>query len=145
MWNAFVETLMGEPPEQAADGEPPFELTEETVPLLPEEDAEPYLEALREVIDPELGVNILDLGLVYGLDITGETIEAAVTATTPACPMSGMIVEDVDRALAGADRRDRPVEVYLVWEPAWSPERMTDRGHARLDGADLDAARRDRE
>ena len=119
-------------PDIAAEGDAPFELTVEDVPA-EETDANAHLlEVLREVIDPELGINIVDIGLVYALRVDDETIEVAVTATTPACPMSGAILRDVEGALQEADGQGRAVEVYLVWEPAWDPDFMSEAAEERL-------------
>ena len=83
------------------------------------------LEALREVIDPELGLNVVDLGLVYGLDIENSHVRLQLTMTTPACPLGEQIVTDAeDRLLAVEGVND--VRVDLVWEPPWSPERMSE-------------------
>lgn len=82
------------------------------------------LEALRDVIDPEVGLNIVDLGLVYGLDLEGANIHARLTMTTPACPLGEQIVRDAEdrlRAVEGVGE----VSVELVWEPLWTPERMS--------------------
>lgn len=82
------------------------------------------MSALREVIDPEIGLNIVDLGLVYGLELAGTNVHARITMTTPACPLGEQIVRDAEehlRAVPGAGE----VRVELVWEPAWGPERMS--------------------
>ena len=82
------------------------------------------LETLRDVIDPEVGLNIVDLGLVYGVDAVGGGLQVQLTMTTPACPLGDEIVRDAEarlRALPGV----RAVTVELVWEPAWGPERMS--------------------
>lgn len=84
-------------------------------------------EALRQVIDPELGCNIVDLGLVYSLDIDGSRAVVGMTLTMPGCPVQESLIEGVQAAL-----RDlcgiEDVEVYLVWEPRWNPAMMTERG-----------------
>lgn len=80
--------------------------------------------ALKQVIDPEIGINILDLGLVYGIEQTAERITLRVTMTTPTCPLGEHITEEIEGAL----RRiapERRIAVDLVWEPAWSPEIMS--------------------
>ena len=83
------------------------------------------LEALRGVIDPELGLNVVDLGLVYGLEIKDGHVRLQLTMTTPACPLGEQIVRDAeDRVFALEGVND--VNVDLVWEPPWSPERMSD-------------------
>jgi metal-sulfur cluster biosynthetic enzyme len=78
------------------------------------------------VIDPEVGINIVDLGLVYGVDVDEDRVRIALTMTTPSCPLGEYItgeVEGVLRRIAGARSA---VEVVLVWEPPWEPRMMTD-------------------
>ena len=80
--------------------------------------------ALMDVIDPELGVNVVDLGLVYGIDVEGDRVTVRLTMTTPACPLGESIaLEATERLQAVPGVRD--VNVQLVWDPPWSPERMT--------------------
>ncbi|MCC7151025.1 MAG: metal-sulfur cluster assembly factor [Rubrivivax sp.] len=82
------------------------------------------LEALKDVFDPELGYNIVDLGLVYGVDIDGSTAKVTMTLTTPGCPASDVIQGGVEQRLldvAGIGR----VDIDLVWEPAWGPHAMS--------------------
>lgn len=81
--------------------------------------------ALREVIDPELGVDIVSLGLVYGLEVTDRTAQVVMTTTTPACPLGGYLSDEVERVLLGTRSVDR-VEIDLIHEPAWSAEMMND-------------------
>jgi metal-sulfur cluster biosynthetic enzyme len=92
-------------------------------------DEEAVREALRAVIDPEAGMNIVDLGLVYGIDASAEGVTVRMTMTSAACPMAEMIVDEVHAALEGALPRGTPVEVEMVWDPPWTPERMS--GFAR--------------
>ncbi len=86
-------------------------------------------QALREVIDPEAGMNIVDLGLVYGIEVSAQGVKVQMTMTSAACPMAGMIVDQVHAALDGALPRETPVEVEMVWHPPWTPDRMS--GFAR--------------
>lgn len=81
-------------------------------------------EALRDVIDPELGFNIVDLGLIYEIGIEGGLIDVAMTMTTPGCPAQDYIVTGVERRLAGLAGVSG-VFVNVVWTPAWSPRRMS--------------------
>ena len=80
---------------------------------------------LRRVIDPEVGMNIVDLGLVYGVDVADGVIGIDLTMTTAACPMTDMIVDDVRTAVAGVAPPDARVDVRLVWDPPWTPDRMS--------------------
>ncbi len=91
------------------------------------------IEILRNVIDPELMVNIIDLGLVYGVtyDEPGKQIDVALTLTSPGCPMGGIIIEDAQQTLEG-NYPDFEVNINLVWEPAWSVDKLTEIGKAQL-------------
>ncbi len=91
------------------------------------------MEMLGMVIDPELMVNIVDLGLVYGVtyDASGEQIDVALTLTSPGCPMGGIIIEDAKQTLE-SNYPGFEVNINLVWEPAWSVEKLTEKGKAEL-------------
>ncbi len=81
-------------------------------------------EALRTVIDPELGINIVDLGLVYDVSIESDCVRVTMTMTTPACPLGAHITAEateVIERLAGPGR----AAVELVWSPAWTPLMMS--------------------
>jgi metal-sulfur cluster biosynthetic enzyme len=82
-------------------------------------------EALRDVIDPELGVDIVSLGLVYGLEVSNRVAAVVLTTTTPACPLGEYITDEVRRVLLAGGAVDR-VEVVITHEPAWSPDMMAD-------------------
>ena len=79
---------------------------------------------LRNVIDPEVGMNIVDLGLVYGVTITDNKLQINLTMTTPACPMSAMILDDARNALKGLVPESAEIDLNLVWEPPWAPDMM---------------------
>lgn len=81
-------------------------------------------EALRDVIDPELGYNIVDLGLVYDIGIEGGVVDVAMTMTTPGCPAQDYIVGGVEHRLAEV-AGVTGVFVTVVWSPTWSPRRMS--------------------
>ena len=89
-------------------------------------------DALSTVIDPEAGMNVVDLGLVYGIEIADERIHVRMTMTTPACPMGDMIMEDVERVLCAVLPPAYQPELQLVWEPPWGPERMSDAARERF-------------
>jgi metal-sulfur cluster biosynthetic enzyme len=79
--------------------------------------------ALRQVKDPELDMNIVDLGLVYDIEVDGDSVGVKMTLTSPGCPAGPMITNDayrVVRALEGV----HDVDIEIVWEPYWTPERM---------------------
>lgn len=93
---------------------------------------------LRSVIDPELAMNIVDLGLIYGVEVTPERIDIALTMTSPACPMGEMILDDV-RAALDAAFPERSKNIELVWDPPWHPRMMSERARRHFDLTD-DAA-----
>jgi metal-sulfur cluster biosynthetic enzyme len=84
-------------------------------------------EALRQVIDPELGCNIVDLGLIYNVEISGAKVTVAMTLTTPGCPMHECITQGAQNALLNLEGVQQ-AEVQLVWDPPWHPSMMTEIG-----------------
>jgi metal-sulfur cluster biosynthetic enzyme len=90
---------------------------------MPDDDA--VREALRAVDDPEAGMNIVDLGLVYGVDVTDDAVRVEMTMTTAASPMTDMIVAQVRDVLEGLVPAGANVDVALVWDPPWTPGNMT--------------------
>jgi FeS assembly SUF system protein len=114
----------------------PEVLADTTLPLRPE--AEPdsleakVIEALRSVYDPEIPVNIYDLGLIYQVEIDEtQRVSIAMTLTAPGCPVAGTFpgtVEEKVRAVEGVS----DAQVELVWEPAWTQERMTEAAKVEL-------------
>lgn len=82
-------------------------------------------EALRQVIDPELGINIVDLGLVYGIEIDGTLVRVSMTMTTPACPLGGYLEDLVFSTLQGSVPDVRDLDIDLVWDPPWNPDMMS--------------------
>jgi metal-sulfur cluster biosynthetic enzyme len=80
-------------------------------------------EALRHVKDPELDLNIVDLGLVYDVELQDGDVAVKMTLTSPGCPAGPMITNDVYRVVRGLDGV-REVDVEIVWEPYWTPERI---------------------
>lgn len=83
------------------------------------------LDTLRSVVDPEIGLNIVDLGLIYNLEVQDNCIYVAMTMTAPTCPLGEMILSDADRLLRTTYPQARDVQIEMVWNPPWSPERMT--------------------
>lgn len=90
-------------------------------------DIECVRNALREVIDPEIGMNIVDVGLIYRIALEGQKVCVDLTMTSPACPMGDMILEDVDAVLGKCLPPGYTTEIQLVWEPPWSPARMSEK------------------
>jgi len=90
------------------------------------------IEALKNVFDPEIPVNIYELGLIYGLDITPEgNVSVRMTLTTPSCPVAGSLpgeVESVVRDIEGVN----DCEVELVWDPPWTPEKLSEAAKLEL-------------
>ncbi len=80
--------------------------------------------ALREVKDPELGLDLVVLGLIYDIEIDGGKVDATISLTSPMCPVAGQIVEDVKTAIEGVDGVDS-AEVELTFDPPWTPERIS--------------------
>lgn len=94
-----------------------------TVTSMPDDEA--VREALRRVDDPEAGMNIVDLGLVYGVEVAADAVHVDLTMTTAACPMADMIIEEVRDVIASITPTDTRIDVTLVWEPPWTPDKMT--------------------
>ena len=93
-------------------------------------DTEDLLEALRDVVDPELGINVVDLGLVYGVDVDAEKIATVdMTLTSAACPLTDVIEEQAREALDGVVTDFR---INWVWMPPWGPEHITEDGREQL-------------
>ena len=88
------------------------------------------LDALRGVIDPELGCNIVDLGLIYDIAIIGTKVRVTMTLTTPGCPMHESLCGGVQMSLLNLEGVDE-AEVELVWDPPWHPSMMTEAGRTR--------------
>lgn len=80
--------------------------------------------ALQKVIDPELQVDIVNLGLIYGIDIEGKKATVKMTLTISGCPLSSYLQEQIQKAVLSVDGINE-CDVQLVWYPVWSPERMT--------------------
>lgn len=90
---------------------------------MPDDDA--VREALRQVDDPEAGMNIVDLGLVYRIEIGEKSVHVEMTMTTAACPMADMITDNARRVIAAIAPTDAAIDVELVWDPPWTPDKMT--------------------
>ena len=87
--------------------------------------SEDVMEALKEVIDPELGINIVDLGLVYDVEIKEGVADITHTLTSPGCPLGPEIVTNVRRALTRFDDIE-DTQVHIVFSPPWHPSMMSD-------------------
>lgn len=80
--------------------------------------------ALKTVKDPELGLDLVVLGLVYDIDVSDADVKATISLTSPLCPVAGQIVEDAKRAIEGV-AGVASAEVELTFDPPWTPERMS--------------------
>ena len=99
-------------------------------PLVPTEENEDILEALRDVVDPELGINVVDLGLVYGVTLDSDrNVAIDMTLTSAACPLTDVIEDQAREALEGVVNDFR---INWVWLPPWGPEHITDDGREQL-------------
>ncbi len=105
-----------------------------SAPRVPAPTPDQVREALRLVIDPEIGVNIVDLGLVYGIAVTDGDVRVDVTMTTPACPLSEYVTTSTEATIWQNVPGVRSVNVELVWEPTWRPEMMSDEARRQLGG-----------
>ncbi|RNI24653.1 metal-sulfur cluster assembly factor [Flexivirga caeni] len=87
-------------------------------------------EALRDVVDPELGINVVDLGLVYGITVDGANSAVIdMTLTSAACPLTDVIEDQTSAALEGLVETHR---INWVWMPPWGPDKITEDGREQL-------------
>ena len=116
----YLEGFLSKKPQDVAAGEPGGPLYEAVVA------------ALKEIYDPEIPVNIYDLGLIYGVDVSNEAdVVVTMTLTTPHCPVAETMPGEVElRAASVPGVRDAQVE--LVWDPPWGPDKMTDEARLEL-------------
>jgi metal-sulfur cluster biosynthetic enzyme len=124
----------GPPSPDAQHGEPPASPNDEAEAQPATGDAlsaDQVKLALRKVKDPELGLNIVDLGLVYDIAITENDIHVDMTLTSPGCPAGPQIMTDVERALQALPGVGE-VELNLVWSPYWTPDRIEPRVRAYM-------------
>jgi metal-sulfur cluster biosynthetic enzyme len=86
---------------------------------------------LKNVYDPEIGINVVDLGLVYGVDVDDDEVNVTMTLTAPMCPMHDAIARTAEMAIETLDGV-KAAHVDMVWDPPWTPERLTDEGRRLL-------------
>ena len=84
------------------------------------------LDSLKTVIDPEIGMNIVDLGLVYQVELRPEEVYIQITMTSPACPLHRTIINNMDRVLRKGFPQLGPMAIELVWDPPWSTNMMSE-------------------
>jgi metal-sulfur cluster biosynthetic enzyme len=90
----------------------------------------PIEDALRRVVDPEVALNIVDVGLVYGVAVGDADVHVRITMTSAACPVIDVILGDVEAELDRVVPPEMKIRVELAWEPAWSTDRMSARAKA---------------
>ena len=93
----------------------------------PPELRQPVVNALTRVVDPEVALSIVDVGLIYGVTVTTDRAQVRMTMTSPACPVTDLIVEEVETELDRVLPAGCAIDVELSWEPAWTPDRMSER------------------
>lgn len=133
----MTESTSTQPKDSAAEGVRPSDLVEDTLPsdgedlqALSKPEHEQLLEALKDVVDPELGINVVDLGLIYGVHVDDDSaVTVDMTLTSAACPLTDVIEAQTDTALDGLSTR---TTINWVWMPPWTPEKITDEGREQL-------------
>ena len=116
----YLEGFLQEKPQAAATGEPGGATYEAVVA------------ALREIFDPEIPVNIYDLGLIYGVDVTDDgDVAVTMTLTTPHCPVAKSMPSEVEMRVSAVPGV-RTADVNLVWDPPWDPQKMSDEAKLEL-------------
>ena len=106
-----------------------MELSDEEIRKIKEK----VISVLKESYDPEIPVNVWDLGLIYRVEVKKNgLIEIDMTLTTPGCPIAGMVVEIVKANITEAFGGKYEVKVNLVWDPPWSPDKVTKEGRKQL-------------
>lgn len=88
--------------------------------------------AIREVNDPELGINVVDLGLVYSVDVHDQRVRVTITMTTPTCPLGAHLAKMTEDAIRRSIPQVQSVDVELVWEPPWHPGMMSELAKRQL-------------
>ncbi|CAK0743078.1 Metal-sulfur cluster assembly factor [uncultured Gammaproteobacteria bacterium] len=89
-------------------------------------------EALKQVIDPEVGINIVDLGLISQIDVGINSVTVAMTMTTPTCPLGEILTDQALEALQVSLAAGTEIEIGLTYDPPWTPERMSEAARKQL-------------
>ncbi len=95
-------------------------------------DAQRVYHALQTVIDPEIGENLIDLGLIYDIEVKNGIARVTFTMTSYACPMSEMVIENIHDTVSKLLNVGEELELNLVWDPAWEPSMMNEQARQRL-------------
>ena len=91
------------------------------------------IETIKTIFDPEIPVNIYELGLIYKIDVLNDgKVNIDMTLTSPACPVAGSLPGDVERTVADAIEGVSEVKVEVVWEPTWTPDMMSEAAKLQL-------------
>lgn len=93
----------------------------------PEALRQPLVDALTRVVDPEVAMSIVDVGLIYGVTVSDDKLHVRLTMTSAACPVADLIIDEVETELDRVAPPEWLIEVELVWEPPWSADRMSER------------------
>ena len=102
---------------------------------MPKVSEQKVLSALKQCMDPEIPLSVVDLGLIYGIDIDDKNnVNIRMTMTTPGCPLHNTLVRDVKNALSKVEEIG-DINVEIVWDPPWTPERMSPEAKAMIYGA----------
>ncbi|MEW6704352.1 MAG: metal-sulfur cluster assembly factor [Pseudomonadota bacterium] len=111
----------------------PAEQDFQPFPYLGEEDLRvPITAALRRVLDPEVALSIVDVGLIYQVTVAERRVHVLMTMTSAACPVADEIMDEVERELDKVVPAGYRIELELCWEPPWSPERITPMGRRQM-------------
>lgn len=114
-------------PETETETEVKTEAVAEVGPI--SEEHEEIMEALKDVVDPELGINVVDLGLIYGVNVADEVATLDMTLTSAACPLTDVIEDQAHSALADLVK---DVKINWVWLPPWGPDKISEEGREQL-------------
>ncbi|MBP7484091.1 MAG: metal-sulfur cluster assembly factor [Aquabacterium sp.] len=93
---------------------------------------QPIAQALQKVVDPEVALSIVDVGLVYAVTVTAVKVHVLMTMTSAACPVTDVIIDDVQAELDRVVPADMKIEVEICWEPPWTPDRMSERARQMM-------------
>ena len=115
----YLTGFLAQPPAEIDPGEPGGQIYDMVI------------EALKEIYDPEIPVNIYDLGLIYGVEVANDHVAVAMTLTTPNCPVAESMPGEVEMRV-GAVPGVGSAEVNLVWDPPWDPQKMSDEAKLEL-------------
>jgi FeS assembly SUF system protein len=116
----YLEGFLAQQPQGVAAGEPGGDLYEAVI------------DALKEIYDPEIPVNIYELGLIYGVEVTGDgDASVTMTLTTPHCPVAESMPAEVELRVSSVPGI-RQADVHLVWDPPWDPQKMSDEAKLEL-------------